>query len=124
MSSRLFFTLPGSVADPGSGIGCLFDPWIRDKHPGSATLLPRSGSGPTLIRIHKKQWLEQQVSFNFFLVQLSKIPHENHLQLNINFPSSAGVSPCISLKIKKRHNEHRMIETHIKLITWISDDSF
>ncbi len=28
------------------------------------------------------------------------------------FPSSAGVSPCISLKIKKRHNKHHMIETH------------
>jgi hypothetical protein len=26
-----------SVADPGSGIWCLFDPWIRDQHPGSAT---------------------------------------------------------------------------------------
>ncbi len=24
------FTLGTSVADPGSGIGCLFDPWIRD----------------------------------------------------------------------------------------------
>jgi hypothetical protein len=24
-----------SVADPGSGIRCLFDPWIRDKQPGS-----------------------------------------------------------------------------------------
>jgi hypothetical protein len=23
-------TLANSVADPGSGIGCLFDPWIRD----------------------------------------------------------------------------------------------
>jgi hypothetical protein len=22
--------VPSSVADPGSGIGCLFDPWIRD----------------------------------------------------------------------------------------------
>jgi hypothetical protein len=28
------------------------------------------------------------------------------------FSSSAGVSPCISLKIKKRHYEHHMIETH------------
>ena len=27
-------------------------------------------------------------------------------------PSSAGVSPYISLKIKKRHYEHHMIETH------------
>ncbi len=28
------------------------------------------------------------------------------------FSSSAGVSPCISLKIKKRHYEHYIIETH------------
>jgi hypothetical protein len=45
------FVLITSVADPGSGIRCLFDPWIRDpgwvksgsgirdKNPGSATLL-------------------------------------------------------------------------------------
>jgi hypothetical protein len=37
------------------------------------------------------------------------------------FPSSAGVSPCISLKIKKRHH---MIETHIQLSTCISDNIF
>ncbi len=24
------YILPGSVSDPGSGIGCFFDPWIRD----------------------------------------------------------------------------------------------
>jgi hypothetical protein len=28
------------------------------------------------------------------------------------FSSSAGVSLCISLKIKKRHYEHHMTETH------------
>jgi hypothetical protein len=36
----------------------------------------------------------------------------------------AGMSPYISLKIKKRHYEHHMIETHKYLITWISDDIF
>jgi len=39
-------------------------------------------------------------------------------------PSSAGMSPCISLKIKKRHYEHHMIETHRYLITWISNANF
>jgi hypothetical protein len=34
----------------------------------------------------------------------------------------AGMSPYISLKIKKRHYEHHMIEAHKYLITWISDD--
>jgi hypothetical protein len=43
-----FFTLNVSVADPdpGSGIGCLFDPWIRD--PGSGmgeSQHPDPGSG-------------------------------------------------------------------------------
>ncbi len=28
------------------------------------------------------------------------------------FSSSVGMSPCISLKIKNRHYEHHMIETH------------
>jgi hypothetical protein len=52
--SSNFIALLNSVADPGSGIGYLLDPWIRDgdssdpgckksrfrdKHPGSATLL-------------------------------------------------------------------------------------
>jgi hypothetical protein len=23
------------IREPGSGIGCLFDPWIRDEQPGS-----------------------------------------------------------------------------------------
>jgi hypothetical protein len=32
--------------------------------------------------------------------------------LNKDFFSSAGVSPYILLKIKKRHYEHHMIETH------------
>jgi len=36
----------------------------------------------------------------------------------------AGMSPYISLKIKKRHYEHHMIEAHKYLITWISDDIF
>jgi hypothetical protein len=34
------------------------------------------------------------------------------------------MSPYISLKIKKRHYEHHMIEAHKYLITWISDDIF
>ncbi len=34
----------------------------------------------------------------------------------------AGMSPCISLKIKKRHYEYHMIEAHIQLSTWISGD--
>jgi hypothetical protein len=34
----------------------------------------------------------------------------------------AGMSPYISLKIKKRHYKHHMIEAHKYLITWISDD--
>jgi hypothetical protein len=36
----------------------------------------------------------------------------------------AGMCPYISLKIKKRHYEHHMIEAHKYLITWISDDIF
>jgi hypothetical protein len=36
----------------------------------------------------------------------------------------AGMSPYISLKIKKRHYEHHMIEAHKYLITWISADIF
>ncbi len=36
----------------------------------------------------------------------------------------AGMSLYISLKIKKRHYEHHMIEAHKYLITWISDDIF
>jgi hypothetical protein len=39
-----------------------------------------------------------------------------------NFSYLAGMSPYISLKIKKRHYEHHMIEAHKYLITWISDD--
>ncbi len=38
------------------------------------------------------------------------------------FSYLAGMSPYISLKIKKRHYEHHMIEAHKYLITWISDD--
>jgi len=38
------------------------------------------------------------------------------------FSNLAGMSPYISLKIKKRHYEHHMIEAHKYLITWISDD--
>jgi hypothetical protein len=40
------------------------------------------------------------------------------------FSYLAGMSPYISLKIKKRHFEHHMIEAHKYLITWISDDIF
>ncbi len=40
------------------------------------------------------------------------------------FSYLAGMSPYISLKIKKRHYEHHMIEAHKYLITWISDDIF
>ncbi len=36
----------------------------------------------------------------------------------------AGMSPYISLKIKKRHYEHHIIEAHKYLITWINDDIF
>jgi hypothetical protein len=36
----------------------------------------------------------------------------------------AGMSPYISLKKKKRHYEHHMIEANKYLITWISDDIF
>ncbi len=35
------------------------------------------------------------------------------------FSYLAGMSPYISLKIKKRHYEHHMIEAHKYLITWI-----
>ncbi len=42
----------------------------------------------------------------------------------VNFSHLAGMSPYISLKIKKRHYEHHMIEAHKYLITWIGDDSF
>jgi hypothetical protein len=41
-----------------------------------------------------------------------------------SFSYLAGMSPYISLKIKKRHYEHHMIEAHKYLITWISDDIF
>jgi hypothetical protein len=36
-----------SVADPdpGSGIGCLFDPWIRDLDPESGIWIRNPGSG-------------------------------------------------------------------------------
>ncbi len=40
------------------------------------------------------------------------------------FSYLAGMSPYISLKIKKRHYEHHMIEAHKYLITWNSDDIF
>ncbi len=40
------------------------------------------------------------------------------------FSYLAGMSPYISLKIKKRHYEHHVIEAHKYLITWISDDIF
>ncbi len=30
LNRRNIGTMQSSVADPGSGIGCLFDPWIRD----------------------------------------------------------------------------------------------
>jgi hypothetical protein len=40
------------------------------------------------------------------------------------FSYLAGMSPYISLKIKKRHYEHHMIEAHKYLITWFSDDIF
>jgi hypothetical protein len=39
-----------------------------------------------------------------------------------SFSYLEGMSPYISLKIKKRHYEHHMIEAHKYLITWISDD--
>jgi hypothetical protein len=34
------------------------------------------------------------------------------------------MSPYISLKIKKRHYKHHIIEAHKYLITWISNDIF
>ncbi len=40
------------------------------------------------------------------------------------FSYLAAMSPYISLKIKKRHYEHHMIEAHKYLITWISNDIF
>ena len=46
----------------------------------------------------------------------------NNLSINPKFSYLAGMSPYISLKIKKRHYEHHMIEAHKYLITWISDD--
>jgi hypothetical protein len=42
----------------------------------------------------------------------------------VQYSYLAGMSPYISLKIKKRHYEHHMIEAHKYLITWISDDIF
>ncbi len=41
-----------------------------------------------------------------------------------NIKPFAGMSPYISLKIKKRHYEHHMIEAHKYLIAWISNDIF
>ena len=43
---------------------------------------------------------------------------------NLQFSYLAGMSPYISLKIKKRHYKHHMIEAHKYLITWFSDDIF
>jgi len=40
------------------------------------------------------------------------------------FSYLAGISPYISLKIKKSHYEHHMIEAHKYFITWNSDDIF
>jgi hypothetical protein len=51
-------------------------------------------------------------------------PAESIPGLLERFSYLAGMSPYISLKIKKRHYEHHMIEAHKYLITWISDDIF
>ncbi len=42
----------------------------------------------------------------------------------LSFSYLGGMSPYISLKIKKRYYEHHIIEAHKYLITWISDDIF
>ncbi len=50
--------------------------------------------------------------------------HTGRRRSRNNISYLAGMSPYISLKIKKRHYEHHMIEAHKYLITWISDDIF
>jgi hypothetical protein len=53
------------------------------------------------IRVYR---LEIQSFMLVFSTQLCAL-----LPLSPSLPSSAGVSPCISLKIKKRHYEYHMI---------------
>ncbi len=48
------------------------------------------------------------VTHDFFI--LPDIEHADLPDVNISF--LAGMSPYISLKIKKRHYEHHMIEAH------------
>jgi hypothetical protein len=66
----------------------------------------------------------------YVLLYLSTCDFMGHLNVFILGPTTkgfsylAGMSPYISLKIKKRHYEHHMIEAHKYLITWISDDIF
>ncbi len=60
--------IPGSLADPGSGIGCLFDPWIRD--PGWVeSQHPDRGSG---MNNPDHIFLSLETIFCFFGVKILK----------------------------------------------------
>ena len=61
-------------------------------------------------------------AFGLFIIVVKVLYFSCCKGLNKIISYLAGMSPYISLKIKKRHYEHHMIEAHKYLITWISDD--
>ncbi len=92
---------------------------------------------PALILIQLELSRDASVSFRWWchINRQQFLPALIQLELSRNateysrswchwFSYLAGMSPYISLKIKKRHYEHHMIEAHKYLITWISDDFF
>ncbi len=64
----------------------------------------------TIYRLVRSRGSDQSLK-NMQPEDISDPPVEEQFA-EISFPSSAGMSPYISLKIKKRHYEHHMIETH------------
>ncbi len=94
--------------------------WIKGTRTGEITGRRRSkkqkNSGD-----HEKRDGDAQLTWD----DVDKEAMDGEYQETCNsFSYLAGMSPYISLKIKKRHYEHHMIEAHKYLITWISDDIF
>ncbi len=60
----------------------------------------------------KKRHSKDIINLRSFLTGASKRPFHEGLNKNEESSYLAGMSPYISLKIKKRHYEHHMIEAH------------
>ncbi len=85
-------------------------------HPGSGPDFTHPGSRIKGSKRHRTRIRNtEETSSKFICVPLS-LPISLLAEL-LNPPYLAGMSPYISLKIKKRHYEYHMIETHIQLST-------